>query len=256
VVLVLAVNISFAQQKGTRNRQNLNHSFILQFNLNYVKSIPDLLVWNKASARSEDIYAGKSFGADDGFGAIVISKIRIAKESKFYFTQSLSYNRIISYDYLKNEAIFDKGYADYNAFSLGAGFEYYFGLSEKVKVFGGAEINGSIINGESDVYLSSPGNIFQYTFTDSYRMGYGLHLGSEHMMNGNVGLSLSIRVQDLNAFIKNAEGNNEETEFTLRDYENPGLAFAGSKEFFFYTLSAGLNIHFGTGESNRKRGAY
>jgi len=246
VLCILFVTGSLlAQHKGTKEKPSQNSPFVLSISFNYVRPLPDLLVSNKGDPRSEDIYAGKTFGTDKGFGGTVSSLIRLGKRSNFYTLQSLAFNHLRSYDYLQNEATFDKGYADYNAWTFSAGLQYLFRVSNRTRLLAGVELNASMISGEADISLQSSALLLQYTFLSSFRLGYGIIVNREYMVSDVVGLGIGVKLQNLNAFNKNSYGTNEEMEFELRDEENPGLNFAGDKNFLFYTMSAGLNFHFG-----------
>jgi len=229
--------------------------YTLLVNINYNQSVLELAGTYNDDVRSKYIYEGETFGADKGYGGTIVSKISIGERGVFRFNQTIGYNRILSYAFGDKE-LADKGKANYNAFTGSLGLEYNFTPAHRFKIYLGAEITASIINGETSIWIDNPGygyqNIGDFKIKNTFRMGYGFNAGSEYTVNKDFGLNLGVRFYNLNAFNKNAEGTNNDTEFKLRDKDSPGLNFAGNKNFAFFSLFGGVNFYFGIGEKRYK----
>lgn len=227
-------------------------AYTFQANFNYNQSVLELNGTYNDDVRSQYIYDGQTFGADKGFGGSLVSKISLNERGTIRFNQILSFNRLLSYTFGDKLTLADKGKANYNAYTAALGLEYNFTPAHKFKMYMGTEINASIINGKNRIWVDIPGSGYQfigeYKITNSFRMGYGFDFGSEYLVNSNMGLNLAVKLVNLNAFIKKAEGTNNETEFQLRDDDSPGLIFAGKKNFTFYTIMGGVCFYFGIGE--------
>lgn len=224
--------------------------FTFQINFNYNQSALELYGGYNDYVRSEFIYQGKSFGADNGFGGSLVSKIRLGENGMFRFNQVIAYNRQLSYPYKDIESVNDVGEAYYNAFTGGLSIEYCFTPANKFRAYVGVEINASIINGDLKVWFQRLGHpnadsIASYKITNSFRQGYGLNIGTEYILNRHTGFNIGLIFMNLNAFARESEGSNDEAEFEMRDDDNPSLIFAGNKNFAFYSLVLGVNIYFG-----------
>jgi len=230
-------------------------SYTISFDINTNQSIFELSGTYNDDVHSTDILDGATFGADKGFGAHIISKINLSDKGNIRFFQVLAFNRILSYTFGTKENLFDKGKANYNAYTAGLGIEYNFTPKHKFKLYTGAELNASMINGTTTIWFYStteqPTTI-DYKIKNSFRMGYGLNVGAEYLLNNSVGVNVGVRFVNLNVFIKSAKGTNLDTEFQLRDDDNPNLNFAGKKNFSFYSILAGVNFYFGVGEKRYK----
>jgi hypothetical protein len=231
-------------------------TYTLQFNINYNQSVLELNGTFNDDYQSTNVYSGETFGADKGFGANIISKISLNDRGSFRFTQSLSYNRLLSYTFGAKTTVADNGKANYNCFTGGLGIEYNFTPAHQFKIFFGAEMNASMINGDAKIWFENrtnpPPTDSSYKIKNSFRMGYGLMIGSEYLINNNFGLNIGARLINANAFLKQAEGQNSDTEFSLRDAADPNLKFAGKKSFSFYSIIAGINFYFGVKEKRYK----
>jgi len=226
-------------------------SYTLQLNINYNQSVLELSGAYNDDNQSVNVYNGESFGADKGYGANLISKISLDERGTFRFTQSLSYNRLLTYTFGDKKTLADIGKATFNCFTGGLGFEYNFTPAYKYKVYLGAEMNVSMINGETTVWfenrLNPPPSDTSYKILNSIRGGFGLTVGGEYFVSDNFGLHLGARFVNANLVGKQAEGSNSDREFKLRDAANSDLRFAGdkSKNFSFYSVMAGINFYFG-----------
>lgn len=226
-------------------------AYTLQLNFNYNQSILELSGAYNDDNQSVSVYDGESFGADKGFGANLISKISMDQRGTFRFTQSISYNRLLTYTFGDKSTVADNGKATFNCFTGGLGLEYNFTPAYKFKVYFGAEMNVSLINGETRVWfenrLNPPPSDSTYKILNSFRGGFGLTAGGEYFVSENFGLHLGVRLINANLIGKQAEGTNEDKEFKLRDASNPQLKFAGDKDknFSFYSIMAGINFYFG-----------
>jgi hypothetical protein len=231
-------------------------TFTLQINLNYNQSLLELNGTYNDDYQSENVFKGQTFGADKGYGGGIVSKIALSDRGAFRFTQSLTYNRLLSYTFGDKTTLADVGKATYNCFTGGLGFEYNFTPAHKFKIFFGAEVNASMINGNAKIWfenrLNPPPTDSSYKITNSFRMGYGLIIGSEYLISNNFGINVGAKLTNANAFLKQAEGNNNDTEFKLRDADDPNLKFAGKKSFSFYSITAGVNFYFGVTEKRYK----
>jgi hypothetical protein len=260
---IMLVIIFFA---GISNSQTVTHRYMivrtmplytLQVNLNYNQSVLELAGTYNDDVHSAQIYEGSTFGADKGFGGNVVSKINLDRRGQLRFTQTISYNRILSYTFGNKSTLADKGHANYNAFTGALGVEYNFTPSHRFKIYIGADINASIINGETRIwfygiegYLGD--STADYNIKNSFRMGFGVDFGSEFLLNKDIGIHVGVKFLDLNVFLRKSEGTNEDAEFKLRDADSPGLKFAGSKSFAFYSIIAGASFYFGIGEKRYK----
>ncbi len=232
-------------------------SYTLNFNLDYNQSVLELSGAYNDDYQSKSVYDGESFGADKGYGASILSKITLNERGSIRFTQSLSYNRILSYTFGDKPTVVDVGRANYNCFTGGLGLEYNFTPAHRFKIYMGAELNASMINGDVKVWFEVPGTggyDESYKVTNSFRMGYGLIIGSEYLVNQSFGLNIGVRLLNANAFLKEAKGTNADTEFNLRDNADANLNFAGNnkKSFSFYSILAGINFYFGVKEKKYK----
>lgn len=231
--------------------------FTLQINLNYNQSLLELNGTYNDDYQSENVFTGQTFGADKGFGGSVISKIALDQRGSFRFTQSLAYNRLLSYTFGAKTTVADNGKATYNCFTGGLGMEYNFTPAHRFKIYFGAELNASMINGDAKVWFENRGTIggpsdSSYKITNSFRMGYGLLIGSEYLLSNDFGINIGAKLTNANTFLKKSEGSNSDTEFKLRDADDPNLKFAGKKNFSFYTITAGINFYFGVTEKRYK----
>lgn len=233
-------------------------SYTLQFNIDYNQSLLELSGAYNDDYQSEVVYDGESFGADKGYGASVLSKIILNERGSIRFTQSLTFNRLLSYTFGTKETVADNGRANYNCFTGGLGFEFNFTPAHRFKIYMGTELNASLINGDVKIWfenrgIGTPYNE-EYKVTNTFRMGYGIILGSEYLIHDGLGLNLSARLLNVNALLKDSKGTNNDTEFQLRDKADPNLKFAGNrnKNFSFYSIMAGINFYFGVKEKRYK----
>ncbi len=260
-ILLFAVSAgSFAQNTVTKRYMIVRStpSYTLQFNIDYNQSVLELSGAYNDDYQSETVYDGETFGADKGYGLSALSKIILNERGSIRFTQSLTYNRILSYTFGDKKTVADNGKANYNCFTGGLGLEYNFTPAHKFKIYMGAELNASMINGDINVWfenrgIGTPYNE-EYKVNNSFRMGYGFIIGSEYLINDAFGLNIGARLLNVNAFLKEAKGTNADTEFKLRDAADPTLKFAGdnNKSFSFYSIMAGVNFYFGVKEKRYK----
>jgi len=249
-ILLAFSGFVFSQSKEIS--ENRLPPYSLQLNLCLNNSILEL---SGSGFISENIYDGKTFGAGKGFGASVISKITLGKNSGLTFNQSVMYNRMLSYDFGKSQ--YDIGEAEYNAYTIALGMEFNFFLGGRYIIFGGIEVNTGLINGISKIWFERRGHplgdsVAKYDFNGSFRMGYGLCFGVEYLLNNQFGLNTGLKFQNLNAFMKQSAGTNDKSEFQIRDDNSPGLIFAGNKNFVFISFCIGLSYNFGFISKNFK----
>ncbi len=114
-----------------------------------------------------------------------------------------------------------------------------------------------MINGDVKVWFQNRGGTpynEEYKITNSFRMGYGVMIGSEYVVNESFGLNIAARLINANAFLKQSKGTNADTEFQLRDKADPNLKLAGdhNKKFSFYSIMAGVSFYFGVKEKRYK----
>ncbi len=246
----------FAQNTVTKRYMIVRNTpkYTLTANIDYNQSILELSGAYNDDYQSEDVYSGETFGADKGYGLSLLSKITLNERGSYRFTQSLTYNRILSYTFGDKTTIADNGKANYNCFTGGVGFEYNFTPAHKFKMFMGGELNASLINGRISVWFENRGigtpYTEYYTVNNSFRLGYGFMFGSEYLVNDGFGLNIAVRIINANAFLKSAKGSNTDKEFSLRDDIDPNLSFAGAhkKGFAFYSIMLGVNFYFGIKE--------
>lgn len=260
-VLMLAVSTGiFAQRTEIKRYMIVRNTptYTLQFNIDYNQSVLELSGAHNDDYQSETVYDGETFGADKGYGLSAISKIILSEHGHLRFTQTLTYNRILSYTFGDKATNSDNGKANYNCFTAGLGMEYNFTPAHRFKIYLGGDLNASMLNGDIKVWfenrgIGAPYNE-EYKVTNSFRFGYSLTLGSEYLLNDKFGLNLAVRLMNANAFNKSAKGTNADTEFELRDGIDPNLKFAGNhkKSFSFYSLMAGVNFYFGVKEKRYK----
>jgi hypothetical protein len=229
--------------------------YVIQVNTFYNKSLLELSGTYNSDFHSDLVTNGESFGTHDGFGAGAVSKISLDEKSNYWFTQSLSINRIQSYlleDKTKN---MDQGKAGFTCFTAGLGMEYNFTPNYSVKIYAGAELNASVINGTMNIWYYNNRNPYvqEYKILSSFRMGCGFTAGGAYMVSKKIGLNLNLKFSSLNLFFRNSEGTSEDKEFYLRDGNSSSpLLFSGSKSFAFYSFGAGVSFYFGTGEKRYK----
>jgi len=222
-------------------------SYTLQFNINYNQSALELSGAYNDDNQSINTYNGSSFGADKGYGAGLISKISLHKSGNLRFTQSISYNRLLTYTFGDKENIADRGKSEYNCFTGGLGLECNFTPTKKFKIYVGSELNISLINGNVTVWFNPALSDTTYKILNSLRGGFGLSIGGEYLLSDNFGLHLGARFINANFIGKKSEGSNSDMEFKLRDAADPNLKFAGdkNKSFSFYNILLGINFYFG-----------
>lgn len=258
VFLLMLLNSAVFSQKTEIKRYMVvktSPKYTLQVNLNYNQSILELNGTYNDDYQSANVYSGETFGADKGFGLGVISKIGLDQKGWLRFTQSLAVNRILSYTFGEKKTVADNGKASYNIITGGLGLEYNFTPAHRYKIYVGAELNASLIQGSARIWFYTPGiptSDSDYTITNSFRMGYGIVIGSEYLINNQFGLNIGARLTNANLLFKKSEGSNDDDEFPLRDADNPSLKFAGRKNFAFYSITMGINFYFGISEKRYK----
>ena len=196
LLLFCSGSVAFSQQTVTKRYMVVRSApkYTLQFSIDYNQSILELSGAYNDDYQSVSVYNGETFGADKGYGLSALSKINLNERGSIRFTQSFTYNRILSYTFGDKKTVADDGKANYNCFTGGLGMEYNFTPAHRFKIYMGAELNGSLINGDIKVWfenrgVGTPYNEF-YTVSNSFRMGYGLTLGSEYMINDKFGVNL------------------------------------------------------------------
>lgn len=257
IALLFLVSASFSQKTEIKRYMVVKTApkYTIQINLNYNQSILELSGTYNDDYQSKNVYDGETFGADKGFGIGVISKLGLDQKGWLRFTQSLSYNRILSYTFGDKKTVADIGKASFNVITGGLGLEYNFTPAHRYKIYVGGELNASMINGAAKIWFYEPGiptSDSDYTITNSFRMGYSIVIGSEFMINNNWGLNVGARLTNANLLLRKSEGTNADREFKLRDADSPGLNFAGKKSFAFYSITMGINFYFGIGEKRYK----
>jgi hypothetical protein len=258
LVIIFYAGISFSQTVTHRYMiVRTMPLYTLQVNFNYNQSVLELAGTYNDDVHSEQIYEGSTFGADKGFGGNIVSKINLDRRGQIRFTQTIAFNRILSYTFGNKATLADVGHANYNAYTGGLGLEYNFTPSHRFKIYLGAEINASLINGETVIWFERKGNPLgdssaSYNIKNSFRIGFGVDFGSEFLLNSNIGIHVGVKFLDLNAFLRKSEGTNDDAEFKLRDADSSGLRFAGNKTFAFYSIIAGASFYFGIGEKRYK----
>lgn len=254
LILMLIVTGQSLSQKIIRRYMIVRGapSFTLQIDANYNQSILQLAGTYNDDFQSENVYKGETFGGDKGFGGGILSKISFGKKGYFRFTQSLNYNRIQTYTFGTKTNLADIGKASFNIFTAGLGIEYNFTPAHRFKIYISGEINTSMINGDLRVWFRNinnpPPTDSSFTIKNSFRIGYGLMIGSEFILTSRFGLNIGARLTNANALLRNSSGTNTDKEFELRDKDDPNLNFAGNKNFAFYTIMAGINYYFGIKE--------
>jgi outer membrane protein W len=231
--------------------------YTLAVHFDYNQSVLELSGAYNDDYQSESVFDGQSFGADKGYGGTVVSKITLNTRGSIRFTQSLTYNRILSYTFGDKTTVADNGHANYNCYTGGLGMEYNFTPAHRFKMYLGAELNASMINGHIKIWFDNGGfesTNEEFDVTNSFRFGYAIQFGSEILVNDKFGLNLAARLLNANGLYKNSEGTNDDTEFKLRDKANPNLEFAGprDKNFSFWSIMAGVNFYFGIKEKRYK----
>lgn len=254
IVLILLSSELSAQETIIKKIMLVNSapSFIINVNGIFSVSMMELGGAYNSDFQSDLVKKGETFGTRSGFGASVYSKIRIHKNSRLWITQSLSFNNIKSYLLSQSKTNSDNGKAEFKCFTGGLGAEYNFLPKYSIKVFAGAEMNASIISGSMDVWTQIPGDPYNtetYKILPSFRIGFAFTAGTYYMLSRSFGFNLTAKYNCLNAFLRNAKGNDSDKEFELRDGNSPdGLLFSGNKQFSFFSLSAGLAYYFGVSQ--------
>lgn len=257
ILLFLQFEI-LAQQTVTKRYMIVRNTprYTLQINFDYNQSVLELSGAYNDDYQSVNVFNGETFGADKGYGGSVISKITLNERGSIRFTQSLTYNRLLSYTFGDKTTVADNGKANYNCFTGGIGMEYNFTPAHRFKMYLGGELNASMINGYIKIWFDDHVQYTNQEFTvnNSFRLGYAFQFGSEVLINDKFGLNLAARILNANGLMKKSEGSNEDTEFKLRDAANPNLEFAGNrdKNFSFWSIMAGVNFYFGIKEKRYK----
>lgn len=252
--LMFALSSCLYCQKTETKRYMLIRStpkYTIQLDVDYNQSFLELSGAYNDDYQSRNVFDGETFGADKGYGGSLISKIALNERGSVRFIQSLTYNRILAYTFGDKTNIADDGYANYNCYTGGLGIEYNFTPRHKFKMYFSGELNASMINGSLRIWFYNPPiptSDTNYKVTNSFRIGFGLSLGSEYLISEKFGLNLGARLINANLFLKQAEGTNADKEFKLRDAKSPGLNFAGTKNFSFFTIFVGINFYFGIKE--------
>lgn len=260
LVFLFALQSEVISQKTVIKRYMIVRSapkYTIQVNFDYNQSVLELSGAYNDDYQSESVYDGQSFGADKGFGGTVMSKIGLNSKGSIRFTQSLTYNRILSYTFGDKTTVADNGKANYNCYSGGLGLEYNFTPAHRFKMYLGGEINASMINGYTKIWFDNggePSTNEEFNIKNTFRIGYAFQFGSEILTSDRFGLNLAARLFNANGLMKKSEGTNTDTEFKLRDKANPNLRFAGNndKNFSFWSIMAGVNFYFGINEKRYK----
>lgn len=230
--------------------------FVLQINALYSVSALNLGGAYNSDFHSELVKKGENLGTRNGIGISAVSKQSISSCSRYWFVQSVSFNMIQSYLVTGTKTNSDQGKSKYNCYTGGLGFEYNLSPNYSTKVYAGAEINASVINGEMDIWMQvagKPYNTENFRISNSFRMGFGVTSGASFMVNKNFGLNISAKYSCLNVLFRSAKGNSTDREFTLRDGNSDyPLLFAGEKNFSFFSVGAGVTFYFGIKEKSYK----
>lgn len=253
IIALTSLNL-FSQQKLS-NRYMIVRSapaYILNINISLSISALELGGVYNSDFHSEFVKNGESFGTRNGLGISAVSKIRMHKSSRIWFTQNIAYNNIRSYLFSDGKTNSDNGSASYNCFTGALGFEYNLFPNYNIVPFISAELNASLISGELEVWSQVPNDPYNtetYKVLSSFRMGYGLSAGSNIMLSNNIGLNITAKYSYLNLFFRSAEGNSSDKEFRLRDAKvTEDLLFSGKKRFTFFSINAGISFYFGIKE--------
>lgn len=263
--LLILISLFFIPGKGLFTQQTVVNKYMI------VKSVPKYIIqvnglYNLSALElggsynsdfhSSLVKEGKYFGTRNGIGASIVSKIRLTESSKFWLSQSISYNRQQSYMLIGNKANSDAGYANFNSYTGAVGIEYNFTPRYSVKTFAGAEINASVINGNMEIWMQVPGNPYNtesYKLLNSFRLGFGVFSGATFMLSNKLGMNFTAKYNCLNLLLRSADGVDSDKEFTLRDADSDnGLLFSGNKNFSFFSVGAGLTFYFGVEEKKYK----
>lgn len=251
IIVVVFSNEHFAQQTVMKKYMIVKSapSYILQISGFFDLSALELAGTYNSDFHSSLVTKGETFGTHNGVGASIISKISIAGNSRLWFNQSVSFHRIQSYLLTGIKTNSDKGKANYNSYTGGLGLEYNFSPNYSIKIYGGAELNASLINGSMDIWIpeiGDPYNTESFRILNSFRIGYGLSTGGTYMLSKKIGINFTAKYSCLNVLLKSAEGRDSDREFTLRDGSSKeNLIFSGNKNFSFFSVGTGITIYFG-----------
>lgn len=230
--------------------------YIIQVNGLYNLSAFELGGNYNSDFHSSLVKEGKYFGTRNGIGASIVSKIRLTESSKYWLSQSITYNRQQSYLLIGDKTNADAGYANFNSYTGAVGIEYFFTPRYSIKTFAGAEINASVINGYMEILKPVVGNLYNtesYKISNSFRLGFGVFSGATVMLSNKLGMNFTAKYNCLNLLLRSADGVDSDKEFTLRDANSDnGLFFSGSKNFSFFSIGAGLTFFFGVEEKKYK----
>lgn len=251
IFLFVSTQNSFAQRTAVKKYMLVKSapSYIIQ-----ISGLYDMAALELGGAYGSDFHSfpvekGETFGTRNGLGASITSKVRLSRNSRLWFNQSISYHRIQSYLLIAKKTNSDDGNANYNAFTGGLGFEYNFTPKYSVKIFAGAEVNASMINGNLMIWTpvnGDPYNTEEYKILNSFRLGYSLGIGGTYMLSKKIGINFSTRYSCLNAFLRSSAGSDSDREFALRDASTKeNLRFSGNKNFSFFSIGTGITIYFG-----------
>lgn len=249
--VIVPYHASLSQHKVVKKYMIVRNapSYVIQVSGLFDLSAQELAGTYNSDFHSELVAKGETFGTRNGIGASIISKVRITRNSRLWFDQSISYHRIQSYVLTGSKTNSDNGNANYNCYTGGLGMEYNFSPKYSIKVFAGAELNASIINGNMNIWVpvaGDPYNTDEYKILNSFRIGYGLSAGGTYMISKRLGINFIAKYSCLNALFKSSAGSDDDREFALRDGPTKeSTAFSGKKNFSFFSVGSGITFYFG-----------
>jgi hypothetical protein len=230
-------------------------SFILHFNGSVNIGAMELTSHNGGFSRV-DFLLGKNYSARVGYGGNLIGKIPLEKKGRFWLDIILGFDRFQSDLVARNT---EQGQVYYNSFNGGAGVEYNFTASHKVKYYFGVNPLLSVISGKSQL-INPDNNRIDIKIKSSVRLGYQAFIGLEYAFDKNFGMNIGMRFTHANLLLKKSETpvedlNADNPSSTIPLNDNPTTEptqFAGWKQFAYYSANIGFSYFFGVKERRYK----
>lgn len=256
IILVLLFIISFplsSQEISPKIKRVMlvktSPDFTFQINLNYNQAMGQLAGTYNDDFQSDQFIMGKSLGADKGMGVNLTGKYKLDNMGHLRLLFSGQYNKISSYFFAKKTGVADNGNSSFNILSTGIGFENNFTPNHKIKIYLGAEVLTSWINGKATVWVQNTGGTpysYDLKILTSFRIGGALHGGAEYSINNQTAFNLGFSITHANLFLKNSNDNGYLYEIPLLDGNAPNQGiYTGNKNITFLSVSMGVCLYFG-----------
>jgi len=226
--------------------------FILHFNASYNSGSMELSGHNGGFSK-QDFVLGKSFCARHGFGFNFVGKIPLSKKGSIWLDIIAGFDRFQSNLFATNT---DEGKVYYNSISGGAGIEYNFTPTHKMKYYLGFNPLVSLISGKAIGLINPDNNRIDVSVKTSVRIGYSAFIGFEYEIEKEIGINAGLKFTHANLLLKKSEEGVQESginsRIPLNDDAVEDIQFAGWKQFAYFSGSVGLSYFFGVKQRRYK----